>query len=62
MGFARALVDLAHEEDKVHLFYDNLKVVFDLVKENQDLMSLMNSQVLSKTKNMRLLMLCLKTT
>nr|CAA45548.1 adenosinetriphosphatase [Mycoplasmoides gallisepticum] len=50
MGFARALVDLAHEEDKVHLFYDNLKVVFDLVKENQDLMSLMNSQVLSKNQ------------
>ncbi len=48
MGFARALLDLAHEENNVPLFYDNLKVVFDLVKKDDDLMSLMNSKVLSK--------------
>lgn len=35
MGFARALVDLAHEEDKVHLFYDNLKVVLTWLKKTK---------------------------
>ncbi|QZX49389.1 ATP synthase F1 subunit delta [Mycoplasma sp. E35C] len=50
IGFARALVDLAHEENKVQDFYEDLRIVFNLIKTDTDLMSLMNNKVLSKTE------------
>ncbi|MDC4163342.1 F0F1 ATP synthase subunit delta [Mycoplasma sp. T363T] len=50
IGFARALVDLAHEENKVSQFYDDLRIVFNLVKKDNDLMSLLNNKVLSKNQ------------